>query len=69
MPRAVAAPRLLWRRRVTLRSSFAGRAATRRKGAHNKCGERCEGNEDHASTLRVIDGDREQHVMAPDEVP
>ena len=54
---------------MALRGSFAGRAAARREGAHSKCDECRKGDENHAGALRVIDGDGDQHVMAPNEVP
>ena len=71
---AVAAPRRLARRGVALRGSVAGRgvagrAAARREGAHSERDERRKGDEEYAGALRLVDGDREQHVMAPHGVP
>ena len=71
---AVAAPRRLARRGVALRGSVAGRcvagrSAARREGAHSERDERRKGDEEYAGALRLVDGDREQHVMAPHGVP
>ena len=40
-----------------------------RKCAHSERDERRKGDEEYAGALRLVDGDGEQHVMAPHGVP